>query len=541
MSKSQVVARVLKGDFLECSIVSPDGEKLVLTGTPTDVKPKLKGSAVLRRNRALVTNAWAFTTFSHLRASLPTQEEQKNAAKRAKAHQEVVEWLADLADDVEIGTERGWCSSCFKKTDHKKGKRPFGQVPAYLCSSCGSPTLPCAYPPCTNMAVRERGAIRVPRYCAEHSHAIPGFAKSGRKIDTLVDYRQFLEYEAPNLSRTTKLAGLGLAGVAVAAPAALLAAPAIGGAVGSLIGGYSGAAATSYGLALLGGGALEVGGLGMVGGTIAITAVGGALGGALGASVANAYIREDKSFHIEMLQGGDGTPVVICNGFLTESGRGWGEWKQIVTARYPGSPVYRVQWGAKELKDLGILAAYSGVKSAGSAALKEAALAATKEGAARLGPLGPVLLATHLAKNPWHVAKNRADKTGVVIADLLARTKADSYVLVGHSLGARAMVVAAETLGTKQDGPRLESVHLMGAAIGAANNWRTLTEAVDGAVYNYHSTKDNVLKFLYGVAMGGQKAAGLVGFIPSSAKLKNIDVSDQIKRHSDYYTKVTLV
>jgi pimeloyl-ACP methyl ester carboxylesterase len=174
-------------------------------------------------------------------------------------------------------------------------------------------------------------------------------------------------------------------------------------------------------------------------------------------------------------------------------------------------------------------------------ALKQAALAATKSGAKKLGPLGPALVAADLAKNPWHVAKNRADKTGVVLADLLARTNAGSYVLVGHSLGARVMVVAAQALGTKPDGPRVEAVHLLGAAIGAKGDWNTLTARVDNAVYNYHSANDNVLKYLYAVAQAGQTAAGLNGFTPSPPKLKNIDVSPQVKRHSDYHTKVTLL
>ncbi len=65
---------------------------------------------------------------------------------------------------------------------------------------------------------------------------------------------------------------------------------------------------------------------------LVVTALGAALGGALGASVTNAYVREDKSFHIEMLQGGPGVPVVVCNGFLSESGKGWGEWQDIITS-----------------------------------------------------------------------------------------------------------------------------------------------------------------------------------------------------------------
>jgi pimeloyl-ACP methyl ester carboxylesterase len=452
----------------------------------------------------------------------------------------VAEWIADLADDLASEEKHGWCSACFGDHLHRKANRPLGHLPAYLCNDCGSPTLRCADPGCKNMAVRGQGAIRVKRYCAEHRHEIPGFAKADRKMGALNNYEEFLKYDKPNLARAVRVVGFAGAGLAVGAPLAFLAAPAIGGAVGALLGSYTGAAATSYGLALLGGGALAVGGLGMAGGTLVITALGASLGCALGASVMNAYVREDRSFHIEMLQGGRGIPVIVCNGFLSESGRGWGEWHDIITKRYADSPVYRVHWGAKELKDLGFLGAGGAAVTAGVAALKEAAMKAAKMAARRLGPLGPALVVTDLAKNPWHVAKNRAEKTGVIVADLLARTNADSYVLVGHSLGARAMVVAAQTLGTKPGGPRVQAIHLLGAAIGAKSDWHTLTAAVDDAVYNYHSTNDSVLKFVYPVAQGGRKAAGLTGFRPSANGLKNIDVSAQVKSHFDYHKNVIL-
>src|SRR5690606_23816990 len=203
-----------------------------------------------------------------------------------------------------------------------------------------------------------------------------------------------------------------VAGVTADAPLAMLAAPAIGGAIGSLgmFGGFSGAAATSHGLALLGGGSLAAGGLGVAGGTTVVTAVGGAVGGTLGASVSNAYLREDKSFRIELLRPGKGgVPVLVANGFLTE-GRveKWGGWKLIVNERYPDSPVYRVWWGAKELRDFGVLGAGAIGKAGGIAAAKVAAAAGTRAGARFLGNIvGPALIASDLAKSPWHVAKSR--------------------------------------------------------------------------------------------------------------------------------------
>ena len=54
------------------------------------------------------------------------------------------------------------------------------------------------------------------------------------------------------------------------------------------------------------------------------------------------------------------------------------------------------------------------------------------------------------------MAKNREDKTGVILADLLVRTDVDSYVLGGPSLGARAMAVTAQALGSNPDGPKIE-------------------------------------------------------------------------------------
>lgn len=541
MGKVAMIARLLDGDQLECQITTHQGRQLTLTGNTADIEPTIEGDDDLHRNRALTNNAWAYSKFTFQKVHLPTPDEQKYAEKSAATHREVAQWIAKLADNLMSESKDGWCSACFEHAEHQRAKRPAGQVHAYLCSNCGAPSLPCAGLGCKNMAVRDRGAIRVPQYCAEHQHKIPGFAKAKDKIDALTDYEELLKCDKPNLSRTTRIVGVGLAGLAIGAPAGLVAAPAIGGAVGTLIGGYTGAAATSYGLALLGGGSLAAGGLGMAGGTLVITAAGGALGNALGMSIANAYVREDKSFHIEMLRGGQGVPVIVCNGLLSEKGRGWAEWKSLIDKRYRDSPVYRIHWGAKELKDLGILAQLGALKLAGAEAIKMAARTATKAGAKKLGPLGPILFGADLAKNPWHVARARADKTGAIVADVLARTKEPSWVLVGHSLGARVMAVAAQALGTKPDGPRLQTVHLTGAAISAKRDPQALAAAVDGAIYNYHSINDNVLKYLYRTAEGGRMPAGLSGFTPTSDKLKNIHVAADVKTHFDYYTKVNLL
>ncbi len=536
-----------------------------MTGSLEDLEATVEVDGVLAENPALRSNMWSYAKAWYVAhtvsnadalsiadpdaqaAALKLVDETRQIAqKRAESYAKTAQWIADVADDLsQLDVETAWCSSCFSKAQHRKSNRPGGQLPVFVCQGCGSPTLPCVAVGCDNMAVRERGALRIPRFCAEHRHDISGFEKAQGTIGELHDYEDYLQYEKPNLDRASKVVVGGAVAVGVAVPLGLLAAPAIGGAIGSLgmFGGLSGAAATSHGLALLGGGSLAMGGLGMAGGTAVVTAVGAAVGGALGASVVNAYLREDRSFRIELLRPGNGgVPVLVANGFLTDGKSDkWGGWKAIVTDRYPDSPVYRVHWGAKELRDFGLLGASAFGKAGGVAAAKAAAATATKAGAKVLGNLvGPAMIATDLAKNPWHVAKSRADKTGVIVGDLLARTDAESYVLIGHSLGARAMVVAAQTLGTKPGGPRIESAHLLGAAIGAKSNWDSLTAGVDGVVYGYHSSTDNVLKYVYKSAQGGETAAGLGGFIPDSSKLQNVDVSADVKTHFDYQDNVRL-
>ena len=150
------------------------------------------------------------------------------------------------------------------------------------------------------------------------------------------------------------------------------------------------------------------------------------------------------------------------------------------------------------------------------------------------------MLANDLAKNPARSEEPRR-QDGVIVGDLLARTEAESYVLIGHRLGARVMVVAAETLGTKPEGLRIQSAHLLAAAIGAKSNWDSLTAAVDDVTHGYHSSAAAVLKYVYRTAQAGEIAAGYEGFAPVSSKLQNIDVTEVVKTHFDDQEHVQLV
>ncbi len=388
------------------------------------------------------------------------------------------------------------------------------------------------------------GAANEPRaihsYCAAHRHDIPGVEKLDRRLEALDDYADWLEFDTTNMKRVTKLA-LGMAGgTALLIPLAFAAAPAIGGMIGSW-GTLSGAAASSHGLALLGGGSIAAGGAGMFGGTVVVTATGATLGGALGTAVTAAYASADDSFSIELIEAGTGTPVVFVKGFLTDGDTENDDWIATIRRRYPDAPLYRVHWGAKELKALGMFAGRGLSEQAVKAAAMSLAAKATKEGAKRVGLIGNLMTIRGIAANPWTFAHQRAAMTGAMLADIIARTDEPRFVLVGHSLGARVVVTAAQALGHESTGPeRVEAMHLFGAAVDASQDWKSLDAAVNDTVFNYWSRNDNVLKYAYRFGQVGDRAAGQVSIGSTYKKIRDRNVSRAVGSHSDYVANVTL-
>ncbi len=534
-----------RGKAFTCTVTTKQGRALTLEGVLDDIAPSIEGPTVLASNRALVSNLWSYAKqekLARLTRSVEKRNAHKNAAKKFLVVAEV------LATDVELLGQKsrdGWCSGCLSFSSHTKVGAPIYATDVYLCGACGGRTRVCPAPGCSNMASRGTGEIRVPKYCAEHRHDIPGFEKASATVGDLADYEELLTFEKKNLSAVTKVgtvAAVITAGTAVTIATGGTGLPAaVGGAIGSLQG-LSGAAAVSSGLAALGGGSLAAGGLGMAGGTLVVAAGGSALAGGLGASVMSAYVGDDKSFRIDKRHEGDGIPVIVANGFLTQGKSMAHQWQEALIARYPDSPIYEVEWGSKDLGKLaGIVAPTRALPMAGQRYGMELAKKGSKALASKANAWVTVPFAVAgLLKNPWHTAKSRADMTGVALASIIARTKAESYVLAGHSLGGRVMAVAAETLATSSGAPRVREIHLLGAALGAKGDRRALSQAVERNVYNYYSTNDSILKYLYTTAQAGSAAVGSRGFQSAYANIKDVNVSRAVNGHSDYWGAVKL-
>ena len=423
--------------------------------------------------------------------------------------------------------EEGYCSHCFKKSKHILEEKNYLRRNIYKCSNCGATTLQCRF--CSNFA--RSGEYWDDELCAEHAGEIASFKTLDKKLEEIEDYNSLFERESINIKKVATVGVAAVGAVAVVGPLVFVAAPAVGGAIGSLMG-LSGAAATNAGLAFIGGGAMAAGGLGMAGGAAILTATGVALGGTLGGVVSNNYFGDIDNFDIKKVKDGKGKPVIFIDGFLTQKNDDINTWQEQLKELYPNNPWYYVSWESKRLYDIGKLFVNLTSKEAiGDVALK-LAKTATKEGAKKLGPLNNVLTLLGLFNNPWSIAMVKAAETGVLLADILARTNKE-YILCGHSLGARVIFYTLEALSTKEK-QYINSVHLLGGAVGSnKQDWEIAKKAVSSKIYNYKSSNDYVLASFYKV--GTFFTSAPIGRNDINVNgVENIDVSDIVGRHSEY-------
>jgi len=220
-------------------------------------------------------------------------------------------------------------------------------------------------------------------------------------------------------------------------------------------------------------------------------------------------LSDDSLFELKLLKSGTGIPVILSKGFLSEHAASWGGFERMVTERYPDSPVYRVLWKAMRKSDI---------------------------------PHFINLPRVLVKYDPWTEARKHAEAAGRALAAIIKQAAPQQFVLLGHSLGARVMAFAAKKLAdVSEQHPLLETVHLTGAAISQDQNWHSLPKAVTGSIYNYYSSHDDILGYLYGATrLYLTNAVGLAGFIEKDPKIVNIDCSSFIMDHQDYFAKLHL-
>lgn len=494
-----------------------------------------------------------------IRDSVPeeiTDKVSEMATNVKETTKESIEKVSDKYIDSKLDEIESYCSWCFEKHGcTPKEKNNFTRN-VYTCNGCGKEIVKCRA--CNNKAkfsgVDVSGSDDVGiwsgNFCAVHEGTIAKFETLNWKLGSIGEFRDIVERDERNYKKIGTTAAFSIGGAAIIAPLALAAAPAVGGAIGTSLLGYSGAAATNAGLATLGGGALAAGGAGMAGGVAVVTAAGSALGGRYGAVISNSYYGDIDGFEIIKIKPGKGPSVICIDGFLTEKSKeAPNKWLDDLAEIYPDNEIYYVKWEAKRLQDIASSASLLGSKEIAKKGLLGLAKSASKTAATKVAPLGMAFQALGLVTNPWSVAGIKAYQTGALLADIIARTDKE-YILIGHSLGARVIYSCLASLKTK-DKVFIKEAHLLGGAINnscssddGSNsvNWLDIHKAVSGSIHNYYSNNDDVLKYLYKVGEGVKFDFGepIGRYEIDNSCIYNIDVSEHIGGHTEYKSKIDI-
>jgi len=375
--------------------------------------------------------------------------------------------------------------------------------------------------------------------CAEHDDTIASFKNLSTQIDDIENYEIVFKREQLNLSKVGKVAGFTIGGVVVFAPLSILAAPTIASTLGGL--GVLGTASTGTIISTLGGAALTsaslaaVGGGTVIAGVTFITAAGAALGAIQGGRISNYYFGELKNtFSILKQNEGSGPAIIYINGFLTEKDEDTRDWRSGIRGGCKDYPWYHLKWDSKNLSELGKMIAVDG--EAARQFAKKLAKKMAKKAGSKLNPLTLGFLLSDLISNPWHTAMVRAAMTGILLADLMARTKNQEFILMGHSLGARVIYYALATLATKET-PIVRDAILLGGAVGSRDTkgWENAARAVKGCIYNCFSKKDLVLKYIYqGANFKISQPIGYQPIVSSSNKIVDVNCTSLVNAHTNW-------
>ncbi|KAL1743960.1 DUF726-domain-containing protein [Schizophyllum fasciatum] len=300
--------------------------------------------------------------------------------------------------------------------------------------------------------------------------------------------------------------GLGLAavggGVLVGVTGGL-AAPLVGAGVTTILG-WVGVGGTAAGLLASG----------LAGSSVVCGALFGAYGAKSTADMVGRHTKEITDLAIKPVRPRsvhDTMAVRLC---IT----GWLSTPEDVTAPWAvfgGDDTFALQWEVQALQELSN-ALYTLVKSYSLKYVKAEIIKRTIL-ANLMYSLAPIawLKIGQIIDNPWMNASALADKTGAVLADLIAQRVFGKrpITLVGYSLGARVIFQALQRLAQlpPQDTAHLiQDVFLFGTPVsGDPAIWTGIRRLVAGRIVNGHSANDYVLAVLSRASSGQWEIAGL--------------------------------
>ncbi|XP_076935125.1 transmembrane and coiled-coil domain-containing protein STS1-like [Bidens hawaiensis] len=146
-----------------------------------------------------------------------------------------------------------------------------------------------------------------------------------------------------------------------------------------------------------------------------------------------------------------------------------------------------------------------------------------------------LLYLTDLIDSKWTIAVNRTDKAGKLLAEVFIKGLQGNrpVILVGFSLGARAIFKCLQYLAENGHDGIVERVVLLGAPVAIkGEDWGDVRKVVSGRLINAYSTNDWMLGVAFRASLLSQGLAGIQAVnVPG---IENVDVTELIDGHSSY-------
>ncbi|KFY38463.1 hypothetical protein V494_04359 [Pseudogymnoascus sp. VKM F-4513 (FW-928)] len=349
--------------------------------------------------------------------------------------------------------------------------------------------------------------------------------------------------EENQTARRWKVGLAGIAGAALIGITGGLAAPLVAAGLGTIMGGLGLGATAAAGLL----GALAQSG-------VIVGALFGAYGGRMTGQMMDMYAKEVEDFAFLPLRGStrkarktEEIPAEDRRLRVTIGISGWLTQREDIISPWRAlghqSEIFALRWELKALMSLGT-SMESVLKSAAWTVAKKEIIARTIFGSLMfaLWPLS-FLKASKVLDNPFSVAKNRADKAGLVLADaIINKAQGERPVtLIGYSLGARVIYSCLMSLAERKAFGLVESAVLIGAPCPSDGPfWRAMKSVVSGRLVNVYSENDYILGFLYRTSSIQLGVAGLQQ-IGDVSGIENVNVSSIVSGHLRYQYLVGVI
>lgn len=349
--------------------------------------------------------------------------------------------------------------------------------------------------------------------------------------------------EENQTARRWKVGLAGIAGAALIGITGGLAAPLVAAGLGTIMGGLGLGATAAAGLL----GALAQSG-------VIVGALFGAYGGRMTGQMMDMYAKEVEDFAFLPLRGSTRKArktaeipaedrrlrvTIGISGWLTQREDIISPWRALGHQ----SEIFALRWELDALMNLGT-SMESVLKSAAWTVAKKEIIARTIFGSLMfaLWPLS-FLKASKVLDNPFSIAKNRADKAGLVLADaIINKAQGERPVtLIGYSLGARVIYSCLMSLAERKAFGLVESAVLIGAPCPSDGPfWRAMKSVVTGRLVNVYSENDYILGFLYRTSSIQLGVAGLQQ-IGDVSGIENVNVSGIVSGHLRYQYLVGVI